>query len=164
MDKPFDIQIFSREDAERTLLHRNWERAISISDPQLRDFSDYEEEPPEGLPENALILHFHDIARPWDLYTMPTMEDVQKIARYARGCLGHKVLCHCFAGISRSTAAAWIAYMSVMPKTEASVKLSASWVLERQAIARPNKAMLARADDLFGLGGLMSKTSRDFPY
>lgn len=163
MEKPFDIQIFSREDAENMLASKQWNRAISISDPQLEDHSDYEEEPPEGLPQDSLILHFHDISRPWYNFTMPTLEDVKKIAHYARGCMGHEVLCHCFAGVSRSTAAAWIAYMSVMPKNTSSIKLSARWILERQPIARPNRAMIEMADDLFGLGGLMVQTNRDFP-
>ena len=60
---------------------------------------------------------------------------------------------HCFAGISRSTAAAYIAACTLAP--ERSERAIALALREASPTATPNARMVALADDLLGRGGRM---------
>ena len=83
---------------------------ISINNP--------DEEPPpalKGHPGKHLILHFHDISQANSPssqlagFLPPEQQDVQHIIKFAEDMdSSSEVLCHCAAGISRSSAAALI--------------------------------------------------------
>lgn len=83
----------------------------------------------------------------------PTEEDVQKIIELAESLRtsAGKVLIHCEAGVSRSTAAALIMYAYWFGAGRESEALER--VLEQRPIARPNRLMVSLADQLLGRGG-----------
>jgi len=160
LTQPFQIRVLSLEETEEALLAEKWDLAISIGDPAIHGES-FAEEPPPGLPPNSLRLLFHDISRPFAGYQMPSQEDVEAIAKFATHIRPEmRVLCHCYAGISRSTAAALISYLRHLPKTQGGVDAALEWVLKDRPIACPNSAMIQMADQLFGLGGRLTQSVR----
>ncbi len=114
-----------------------------------------------GAPEDELPIGYHNIARKvrllfgdtLDAETGPTEADVRKlieIAQNLRSCKG-KVLIHCEAGISRSTAAALILYACWLgPGREGEAM---NLVLAERPIAIPNRRMVELADRVLKRGG-----------
>jgi predicted protein tyrosine phosphatase len=87
----------------------------------------------------------------------PTEEDVRKIIELAerlRSSAG-RVLIHCEAGISRSSAAALIMYACWLGAGREREALER--VLAQRAIAHPNPLMIALADRLLGRNGRLSE-------
>lgn len=83
----------------------------------------------------------------------PTESDVRCLIELAQRLNGSpgKILIHCEAGVSRSTAAALIMYTCLLgsdSEPEAMRRL-----LRQRPIARPNKRMVEIADHLLGRGG-----------
>src|SRR3990172_5590703 len=99
------ITILSREEAQRVLRSSHGDsitHVISLSEP--------EQEPPVELALHNgrhLILQFHDVTNTKYGYVPPTSKQVEGIIRFAHSIKPeHRLLCHCAAGISRSSAAA----------------------------------------------------------
>lgn len=104
-----------------------------------------------------LILRFNDITSVMEGYTAPSVDTVQAILgfgtawREAGG--GAPLLVHCFAGISRSTAAAYIlACAFSAPGQEEKI---ARGLRTASPTATPNSLMVALADDMLGRRGRM---------
>lgn len=77
----------------------------------------------------------------------PNMLTVEKIVRFARSLNpDDKVLIHCFAGISRSTAAAII----VLYEHEKDVEFIEKSILAMRPRAAPNRLIAKLADDFYG--------------
>src|SRR5688572_33482600 len=75
-------------------------------------------ETPTGIrPENHARLFIHDIAEPIDGHVAPDAEHVAQLIAFAAAWdrQGAMVI-HCWAGISRSTAAAFIALCALNPE------------------------------------------------
>ena len=65
---------------------------------------------------NHLILGMDDIAAPMDGYVMPCDEHVSRLIAFVRGWDRAKpMVVHCYAGISRSTAGAYVAACALNP-------------------------------------------------
>ena len=111
---------------------------------------------PQGYVEhpctNKLRLGFDDIERHSEVYTAPSWDHVQEILDFTSRVQGH-VLTHCAAGVSRSSAAAWIVLCAVsVPGNE----LELLTKLKRQrACIRPNRRLVWMADELLGREGRM---------
>ena len=105
-------------------------------------------------PKCHLQLTFHDIAEPLDGFTAPSREDVGTILEFLttwRPPAG--LLIHCWAGISRSTAAAFAAKCALSPDED---EAEIAWTLRRMSpTASPNRLMVRHADDLLGRRGRM---------
>jgi predicted protein tyrosine phosphatase len=106
---------------------------------------------PEGFDrvERKLRLHFADVISELG----PSEEDVRQIillAENLRSCKG-KVLVHCEAGVSRSTAAALIMYAYWLGPGRESEAMER--VLAQRPIAIPNRRMVEIADRLLGREG-----------
>ena len=72
---------------------------------------------PEGLaPPNHLILGMDDIVEPMDGYIHPADEHVSRLIDFVRGWdRANPLVVHCYAGISRSTAGAYVAACALNP-------------------------------------------------
>src|SRR3981081_2282399 len=65
---------------------------------------------------NHLLLDMDDIAVPLDGYVAPAEEHVHKLLGFVRGWdRGAPLVRHCFAGISRSTARAFVTACALHP-------------------------------------------------
>lgn len=105
-------------------------------------------------PGNHLRLAFHDIEAPREGYFHPTSDHVGEVIDFALGW-NHRapLLIHCWAGISRSTAAAYISLCTINP--EASEAAIARSLRQASPTASPNRLMVAHADELLGRRGRM---------
>lgn len=84
----------------------------------------------------------------------PDREDIEKLIDRADDLLDSGyVYCHCAAGISRSTAAAFILQCLVHPPGEEQEAMEA--VLEDNPFAAPNRLMVKFADETLGRDGAM---------
>ena len=116
---------------------------------------------PEGVAaENYLSLSMHDIAEPREGYVAPSIDHVARILEFGRRWNGQGALViHCYAGISRSTAAAYVIAATLQPQRE-EAELAAQ--LRRQSpSATPNPLVVAHADHLLGRQGRMVKAIRE---
>ncbi|TCT09263.1 putative protein tyrosine phosphatase [Tepidamorphus gemmatus] len=111
--------------------------------------------PPAILPERHLFLAMHDIVEPQDGMMPPNETHVANyldfIERWDRN---QPMVVHCFAGISRSTAAAFIGACALNPRLdEAEI---AAEIRASSPTATPNARLVAIADRLLGRGGRMN--------
>jgi predicted protein tyrosine phosphatase len=110
---------------------------------------------PQGVAaENHLWLRLHDISAPLDGYIMPGEEHVTDLIRFVRGWDRRSPLVvHCFAGISRSTASAYVGVCALNPQRD---EASIAQALRRASpTATPNIRIVSLADRLLGRDGRM---------
>jgi predicted protein tyrosine phosphatase len=109
----------------------------------------------DGLrPDQCLHLAMHDIAEPREGLIAPSIGHVREILAFGdRWGRQAPLLIHCYAGISRSTAAAYVIASALQPKrNEEDLALE----LRRLApSATPNPLIVAHADALLGRDGRM---------
>jgi predicted protein tyrosine phosphatase len=101
---------------------------------------------PDGIrPENHLWLQMDDIADPIEGMIAPNEEHVAQLVEFVgRWKRTQPLVVHCFAGISRSTAAALIAACALFPERdegEIALRLRAA-----SPTASPNPRLVALAD------------------
>ncbi len=103
---------------------------------------------------NHLFLGIHDICEPAEGMVCPTEEHVNEFLDFVgRWDRRSPIIVHCFAGISRSTAAAYSAFCSIRPDLdEAEI---AQRLRQRSPEATPNARLVAIADGILGRGGRM---------
>jgi predicted protein tyrosine phosphatase len=114
-------------------------------------------ETPRGVaPERHLKLYFHDIVQKLDGHTAPTAADAVKLIGFLESWTrGAPMLIHCWAGISRSTAAAYIASCMFRPQAD---EMELAGELRRASpSATPNRLIVSLADDVLGRKGRMVK-------
>jgi predicted protein tyrosine phosphatase len=112
---------------------------------------------PKGIAaQNHLQLCLNDIARPEEGLKEPESRHVQKLIGFLQDWpQDAPLLIHCWAGISRSTAAAFIA-MCLFNPDEMEVALAK--ILRFHAPeASPNPLLVAHADAILGRKGRMRK-------
>jgi len=112
-------------------------------------------ETPHGItPGRHLRLRFHDIDEPRDGYQPPEVHHIEQLLEWGAGWLRAEALVvHCFAGVSRSTAAALTLIAQANPGHE---EAAARLLRERAPHAKPNRRVIAMADRVLGLGGRLS--------
>jgi predicted protein tyrosine phosphatase len=105
-------------------------------------------------PDNHLILCMDDIPEPMDGYVVPCEDHVSQLIAFVRGWdRAAPMVVHCYAGISRSTASAFVAACTLNPeRTELRI---AQELRQRSDTASPNRRIVSIADDLLGRGGRM---------
>jgi predicted protein tyrosine phosphatase len=105
-------------------------------------------------PDNHLKLTFHDIAAPSPGLTPPSEETVIQILDFVRKWDREApMLVHCWAGISRSTATAYMAQCLLYP--DADEYRLADELRAASPSATPNPLMIAYADRILRRGGRM---------
>ncbi|MER9255293.1 tyrosine phosphatase family protein [Mesorhizobium sp. M0598] len=106
--------------------------------------------------ENHLHLVMHDIAVAQEGMTMPGEEHVLNLLDFARQWdRSRPLVVHCYAGISRSTASAYIIAAALAPKRD---EAELAETLRRLSpTATPNPRLIAIADALLERNGRMSR-------
>ena len=110
--------------------------------------------PSHIAPENHLVLAVDDITMPMDGYTAPAHEHVQRLVDFV-GAWDRKapMVIHCFAGISRSTAGAYVAACALNPERD---EMQIAWDIRRASrTAQPNSRIVTIADRLLNRDGRM---------
>lgn len=106
------------------------------------------------LPERHIRFHIHDISEPLDGHVAPGAEHIDQLIEFALDWAGKgPIVVHCWAGISRSTAAAYTALCAVNP--DASEELIAMRLRQASPTAYPNRLMIRLADAALGRRGRM---------
>jgi predicted protein tyrosine phosphatase len=105
-------------------------------------------------PDDHLFLAFNDITEPIEGLTPPAVHHVRNLLEFVYAWdRAAPLVVHCWAGISRSTAAAFIALCALDP--ERPEQAIATLLRRRSPSATPNGRMVAMADDLLDRDGRM---------
>jgi predicted protein tyrosine phosphatase len=112
------------------------------------------ERPASIAPERHLFIGMSDIVEPLDGHILPGNTHVTTLLDFARLWPRESPLIfHCYAGISRSTAAAYITACALAPeRDEAEIALA---LREVSPSATPNARLVALADEVLGREGRM---------
>ena len=110
--------------------------------------------PSHIAPENHLVLAVDDITTPADGYTAPAHDHVQQLIDFVGTWdRSSPLVIHCFAGISRSTAAAYTAACALNPERD---EMQIAWDIRRLSrTAQPNARIVSIADRLLKREGRM---------
>jgi len=110
---------------------------------------------PPGVPAgNHLRLPIHDISAPADGFVAPEIEHVENLIDFVRRWPQKAPLViHCYAGISRSTAAAFTTVCALSPQ-RAEHEIAAA-LRRASPTALPNARIVRLADELLGRSGRM---------
>jgi predicted protein tyrosine phosphatase len=106
-------------------------------------------------PTNHLVLGMDDITEPLTGYVAPADDHVTKLIAFVQRWNRTKPLViHCYAGISRSTAGAFVAACALNPQRD---ELAIAQALRRaSATAAPNLRIVLLADRVLGRKGRMT--------
>lgn len=104
-----------------------------------------------------LSLLFNDITEPRDGLTMPNEGHVRALldfaSKWGHGDRAKPLLIHCYAGVSRSTASAYIITLALDPNLDETAL--AQKLRELSPSATPNIQLISLADDMLGRDGRM---------
>jgi predicted protein tyrosine phosphatase len=110
--------------------------------------------PPTIAPDNHLWLEMHDISAPLDGYILPQSEHVEQLLDFVRGWdRAQPLVVHCHAGISRSSAAAFVTACALGPHRDERVIAHA--IRKASSTALPNIRIVSLADHLLARNGRM---------
>ena len=135
-------------------LHETVEETGALHVVTLLKDTDRVERPRTIVEANHLILGMDDIAVPMDSYVIPCDEHVTRLIEFVRGW--HRttpMVVHCYAGISRSTAGAFVAACALNPRRDEMA--IAREIRRASATATPNPRIVAIADRVLGRDGRM---------
>lgn len=104
--------------------------------------------------DNHLHLEFNDITAPAQGLVPPSPAHVERILEFGRSWdRKAPMIVHCWAGVSRSTAAGYILSHALTPGSDPYDL--AKLLRARAPWASPNGRMIGFADDILGAGGQM---------
>jgi predicted protein tyrosine phosphatase len=114
------------------------------------------ERPIEIHPERHLYLAVSDIVEATPGHVLPDATHLDELLAFVHAWdRSEPMLIHCFAGVSRSTAAAYIAACALEPKRDEFAIARA--LRAASPTASPNARLVALADDKLGRRGRMSE-------
>jgi predicted protein tyrosine phosphatase len=145
------IHVCSLRAIEETVRRHNASRLLTC----LND--DFLVETPELIkPGDHLRLAMHDISEPLVEHVPPNEDHVAQIIDFALAWGGEgPMVVHCWAGISRSTAAAFTALCAINPG--ASEEAIAFAMRDASPTAYPNRLIVRLADVALGRKGRMTR-------
>ncbi len=115
--------------------------------------------PPSIEETNHLLLDMDDIVTVMDGYVHPTEAHVEKLIAFVTGWdRNAPIVVHCFAGISRSTAGAFIAACALNPTRDEEIFARA--IRSVSPTAHPNIRLVSLADEILGRNGRMTSAIR----
>ena len=116
---------------------------------------DAEVQRPAGIAaDRHLFIGVNDIVEPLEGYILPGTEHIEQLLAFVRAWGRQSPLVfHCWAGISRSTAAAYISACALAPERDETVLAQA--LRDAAPSATPNPRFIALADDLLNRRGRM---------
>ena len=116
---------------------------------------DSEVQRPAGIAaERHLFIGVNDIAEPLEGYVLPGAEHIEALLAFVQSWGRESPLVfHCWAGISRSTAAAYISACALAPERDEAAVAQA--LREAAPSATPNPRFIALADDILNRRGRM---------
>jgi predicted protein tyrosine phosphatase len=149
------IIVCSLRAAEQQVVQHNVSKAISILSPGS-EFPAFEK--PRG--DDHLCLTFNDVTNASPGMKTPGAHDMQKLLGFVKNWDREApLLIHCWAGVSRSTAAAYIATCLLQPKRD---EAELAWALrDASPSATPNPLLVALADEALGREGRMRRAIED---
>jgi predicted protein tyrosine phosphatase len=104
--------------------------------------------------ENHLFLGMHDIPAEMDGFRAPAKAHVQELIDFVqRWDRSAPLVVHCYAGISRSTAAAFVIACALNPQRDE--RAIARSLRDASATAIPNTRLVSLADEVLGRQGRM---------
>lgn len=105
-------------------------------------------------PRDYLRLHVHDISEPIEGQVTPDTRHIEQLLDFTRRWnRSAPMVIHCYAGISRSTAAAFTTVCALNPhRDEAEIAMS---LRRASPTAMPNARIVRLADEFLGRGGRM---------
>ncbi|WP_372424157.1 tyrosine phosphatase family protein [Salinarimonas chemoclinalis] len=104
--------------------------------------------------DRHLTLFMSDIVEPMDGHVLPGVEHVAPFLDFVRAWdRAAPMVIHCWAGISRSTASAFVAACALAPERDEAAIARA--LRAASPMATPNRRIVAVADDLLGRRGRM---------
>ena len=112
-------------------------------------------ERPTNVPaDNHLFLRMHDISEPLEGHVAPDVEHVEDLLDFVRNWdRAAPMVVHCWAGISRSTAAAFVSVCALRPERD---EHEIAWAIRRASpTATPNIRIVSFADDMLKRDGRM---------
>jgi len=115
---------------------------------------------PDSIVEaNHLLLDMDDITSVIDGYVPPNEAHVEKLIAFVTAWdRAAPIVVHCYAGISRSTAGAFITACALNPKRD---ELSIARAIRSfSPTAQPNSRLVSLADDILGRKGRMVSAIR----
>ncbi len=140
----FELAVLSKEEAydlteEEPL---KW-CVVSIWANPLYDYSSWFKEPQFPRAKKVSSHHFHDIDKSSKYGQLCTKEDIKEILAFSEKCIGESLLVHCAAGISRSTATAFLILLnSIKDKCKNPAEEALAAVYKVRPIMYPNKHIL----------------------
>ena len=119
----------------------------------LKD-TDRVQRPKTILEANHLVLGMDDICVAMDGYVIPCDEHVTRLIEFVRGWDRAKpMVVHCYAGISRSTAGAFVTACALNPRRNENAIARA--LRDASPTAMPNIRIVSLADAMLGRDGRM---------
>jgi len=110
--------------------------------------------PPAIRRDRHLFIAMSDIVEPTTGHVLPGERHVRTLLQFVgEWDRAEPLLIHCFAGVSRSTAAAFIAACALSPKQSESAIAEA--IRAASPTATPNARLVAAADRILGRSGRM---------
>lgn len=107
--------------------------------------------PPGVAPKAHLFVEVDDISMPMPGYVAPAQDHVEELVTFLDSWdRSRPALIHCYAGVSRSTAAALILMSLHNPGRE---HAAAQTLRDRAPHAQPNRRIIRIADQIMGLDG-----------
>ena len=148
------LAVCALDDMEKTLRETSASHLISlINEPMMPQTPSFIEH------QNHLKLSMNDIDSPVKGAVLPSTAHVEQLIDFVQGWdQAHPLVIHCWAGISRSTAAAFITLCALNPTLEEH-KL-ANLLRQKSPSATPNARLVACADQLLQRSGRMVEAIR----
>jgi len=116
--------------------------------------TDQVERPRHIAAENHLVLSLDDISTPMDGYIAPGEEHIQQLIKFVGGWdRSAPMVVHCYAGISRSTAGAYVAACALNP-TRDELQIAQA-IRNASRTATPNARIVSLADRMLRRDGRM---------